>query len=168
MAALPTQPLDPMAVLLAQLGRIERSIETLPGLLERVAALTDSTKQLEETLRTITTELRQRDEQQQRSIEDIRLRQSETMAAVAAVSATLQDLRTIPQRVAALEQQFGTLANSLCDDELRKRVDSQGADLQRWTPFLGALKWGVTVIGGIILTALTGALLWALIQSGVK
>jgi len=41
-------------------------------------------------------------------------------------------------------------------------------ELDEWRPWLKGLKWGMTVIGGIVVTAFVVALIWALIQSGGK
>jgi chromosome segregation ATPase len=96
-----------MSLLLAQLGRIEHSIEALPGLLARLDALTESTRQLEVQWRETVRELVQRNDAQQRAISDLALRQSEFAAALGAVSAALQEQKTyhqdIGKRVAGLE-----------------------------------------------------------------
>jgi chromosome segregation ATPase len=97
-----------MQLLLAQLSRIERSIEALPALLARLDSLTESTRQLEAQWRETARELATRDDQQQQAISSMGLRLSELMAAVAAISAGLQDQKgyavDVGKRVVALEQ----------------------------------------------------------------
>ena len=110
-----TRPLDPVALLLAQLTRIERNIEALPSLLARLDALTESTRQLEAQWRETARELSQRDDAQQRALSEMGLRMSELVAAVAAISNGLQEQKVyavdMGKRVAALEQRQAVLAD---------------------------------------------------------
>jgi chromosome segregation ATPase len=116
-----------MALLLAQLGRIEHSIEALPALLARLDALTESTRQLEQQWRETARELVQRNDAQQRATSDLALRQSEFAAALGAVSAALQEQKAyhqdIGKRVIALE------TAALRWDVTARAVETQGGRL---------------------------------------
>jgi len=159
-----TQPLDSGQILMAQLGRIEKSIESLPGLLVRLDILTDSNHQLEVALRETNREITTRASEQQKAIEELRLRQSETMAAVAAISASLQEMRSdLPRRVDAVEEK-----HKVEREKQANQLQDFDDELDEWRPWLKGLKWGMTVIGGIVVTAFVVALIWALIQSGGK
>lgn len=159
-----TQPLDSGQILMAQLGRIERSIEALPGLVAKLDVLAKSNHQLEVALREMTRENNIRSSEQQKSIEELRLRQSETIAAVAAISASLQEMRSdLPRRVDAVEEK-----HKVEREKQEKELQNFDDELDEWRPWLKGLKWGMTVIGGIVVTAFVVALIWALIQSGGK
>lgn len=146
-----TQKLDPGQILMAQLGRIEKSIESLPGLLVRLDLLTESTHQLEVALRETTREINARSSEQQKAIEELRLRQSETIAAVAAISASLQEMRS---------------TNKTEREKQEKELTKFDEELDEWRPWLKGLKWGMTIIGAFVVTVFIAALVWALIQSG--
>lgn len=157
-----TQKLDPGQILMAQLGRIEKSIESLPGLLVRLDILTESNHQLEVALRETTREINARSGEQQKAIEELRLRQSETIAAVAAISASLQELRSdLPRRVDAVEEKHKTES-----EKQESKLTKFDEELDEWRPWIKGLRWGITIIGGIIVTVLFTAIIWALIQSG--
>lgn len=116
-----------MALLLAQLGRIEHSIEALPALLARLDALTESTRQLEVQWRETARELVARDDNQQRALADLAMRQSELMAAHSALSGALQEQKAyhhdIGKRVVALETAAARW------DVTARAVEVQGARL---------------------------------------
>lgn len=122
-----TRPLDPMQLLLAQLGRIEHSIEALPALLARLDALTESTRQLEVQWRETARELVQRDDAQQRALADLAMRQSELMAAHAALSGALQEQKAYHQDIG---KRVVTLETAAARWELTARAgETQGARL---------------------------------------
>jgi hypothetical protein len=156
-----------MQLLLAQLGRIERSIEALPSLLARLDALTESTRQLEAQWRETARELAGRDDTQQRSIADIGLRQSELLAALTALSSTVQEQKAyqvdIGRRVVELERRISACGTNT---ELEAGVAGLQSEISEWRPWWRGLKWAATILGGLVLTAIGGALLWALVKSG--
>ena len=122
-----TGPLDPMALLMAQLERIEHSIEALPALLARLDALTESTRQLEVQWRETARELAARDDNQQRALADLALRQSELMAAQAALSGVLQEQKTSHQDIGKRVVTLETAAARW--DVAARAVETQGARL---------------------------------------
>lgn len=120
-----TRPLDPMALLLAQLGRIEKSIEALPALLARLDALTESTRQLEVQWRETARELAARDDNQQRALADLAMRQSELIAAQAALSGAVQEQKGYHQDIGRRIVSLETAAARW--DVTARAVETQGA-----------------------------------------
>lgn len=145
-----TQPLNTTTLIISRLNSIASDIRQLPVLLVRIDTLTESTRQLEIIFRETVSELRSHDEEQQKEIEDMRLRQSEIMAGLSALSSTMienkQDMKDFISKFDAKFSEF--------NDEFNE-----------WRPWLNGIKWGIAIIGGILVTSLTGALLWALVQS---
>lgn len=176
----PTKPLDSTALLLAQLGRIERSIETLPGLLARLDTLTESTRQLETALRETAADLRRRDDAQQKALDSVKTDVNGNRTAISVVSSEVRDLARAVQRlpipqamqdIRDLQARRAQQDDQLADlDTLVKataaRVDGLHQEITQWNPWFKGLKWFALLVGGVFVTALAGALLWSLVQSG--
>jgi hypothetical protein len=41
------------------------------------------------------------------------------------------------------------------------------AELTEWRPLLKGLRWGLLIVGAMLVTVIFGAILWAVAQSGV-
>ena len=136
-----TAPLDPIQLLAAQLQRIEESIKALPALCEQLENVGETTRDLEMALRETTTELRMRDEAQAKSIEDLRLRQHETLAGVTVLSNGMQEIRgemaemkgsyeRLEQQVKALFDTERELSRKVRELEERKSVPALNGHLK--------------------------------------
>ena len=149
-----TKPLDAMQMLLAQLARIERSIESLPSLLARIEALTESTRQLEVALREQNREVAERG----RAVDSLNLRVSEILAAVSGVSSDFREFKQdIQKRVATVERQSQAALDGVSvqntglrqmairieavesrqgDPEFRTRLEACANEFMQWRPVL--------------------------------
>lgn len=162
-APAPAQSLDPMQLLLGQLGRIERSIESLPALLERVDALTRSVADLGFALTESSRESRE-------AIADIRLRNSETMAAIVAISADVVELK---RDSSGLKVRVDSMDGAMTLIELERAQEREAEtrwvlfmdEFQKWRPWLAGFRWAVLLAGGILLSGLVVGVIWAFIQS---
>ncbi len=165
-----TQNLNAMQMLMAQLERIERSIETLPALLARIEALTESTNSLEKALRETSQELRENDAEQRREIQSLRLRQSEISACVAGVSSGLSDARNDikgnRERIDKVSRVAEGSAKLLDNGMTCPSLDAIDDELDSWRPWLAGLRWFLMIAGGILAVAIVGGILWAVVQSG--
>lgn len=166
-----TRPLDPLTLLMAQLGRIEKSIEALPAVVarldalsERLGALTESTRQLEIAWRENVRDLSLRDAEQQRAIEELRLRVSEVLAGVAGMSATLQETRGTQadglRRLVVVERQVAAAMDAHSqlnlrvraaeerqgDPEFRTRLTACAEEFAQWRPLLAELAGVIATV----------------------
>jgi chromosome segregation ATPase len=155
-----TGELDSNQLLMAQLSRIERTIETLPGLLARLDALTESTRQLETTLRESTRELRTRTETQQQALDNLRVHQSGIESALGTLSSELHAADTwinqAEKRLTLLERSVND--DSETDKALREDLKMFIEEFHTWRPWLKGLKWVVAVVAAVFVTALATAL----------
>ncbi|HNT74373.1 MAG TPA: hypothetical protein PKH77_05045 [Anaerolineae bacterium] len=126
MEAKGTQPLDPLQMILNYIMRIDRSIEPLPGLLARVEALTESTRQLEMSVREQNRESTERG----RAVDGLNLRVSEVLAAMTAIGSDLREFKQqVNGRLVALERQAqaaldGVSVQNATLRQLTARVDA--------------------------------------------
>jgi chromosome segregation ATPase len=177
-----------------QLDSIQDNLKVLPRLEAQVEVLASTTKDLSSALHTSTTELRARDTLQAEELSNLKLLVSQINAGIGGLSTTVADLKIeLSRRVTDLEKQVKALFDTILrhgdrvsklDERVTaleksrndcKRLDAVEADTAaakefsiQWTPWLRGLKWALTIIGGILVTTLFGAIIWALIQSGGK
>jgi len=143
-----------MQMLLAQISRIERSIESLPGLLARIEALTESTRQLEVALREQNREATERG----RAVDSLNIRVSEIIAAVSGMSSDFREFKQdMQKRVTAVERQaqaaldnvsvqnaglrqmtirIDTIESRQGDPEFRTRLEACATEFSQWRPIL--------------------------------
>lgn len=146
-----TQPLDVVTLIETRLQQISTDIRPLPGLLARIESQVEATKRLERTLRDSTSELRKRDDEQQKAIQDVQVRIAEVIASIAVISTAINDTKTsVPKRM----------------DEINDRVDKVEIEIDEFRPWVHGLRWAVMILGGALLLALLGGILWAFVQSG--
>lgn len=143
---------DLQKLVLDQLRTIADEVKHLPELQARLNALDKSTREM-------IAELRTRDQMQQQVLDSVRLQQSEMMAAIAGVSATVTDLKfnvlEQDKRLTAMESQL------VAPDTLRKLI----GEMENNRPWIDGLKWFLRVLFGLLATAAGIGLLWLLAQS---
>lgn len=173
-----TRPFDPMQLVLVRLTEIAQDIREFPSLLARLEALTESTRQLEVALRETTRELRSRDEEQQRALTDMSIKQSGFANALNALHLEFERLQEeqekcptrleCPRKVQQLERQVEAVLDiqSKQNMRIRKLEDDGGDVIVEWLPWLKGIKWTLLIVLGVFVTALAVALLWAVVQSG--
>ena len=146
-----TQPLDPLHMIEERLNQISTDIRPLPGLLARVEAQVEATSRLEISLKDSNAEFRKRDDEKQKAIQDVQVRIAEIIASIAVLSSALNDTKAnVPRRM----------------DEISNRVEKVETELDELRPWVHGVRWAAMIIGGALLLALFGGLLWAFVQSG--
>jgi len=152
-----TQPLDPLQMIMSYLARIEHNIEPLPGLLARVEALTESTRQLEVALR----EQNRESVERGRAVDSLNLRVSELLAATSSLSGDFREYRQeSTKRISAIERQVQAALDGVSvqnaglrqmavridaietrqgDPEFRTRLEACANEFAQWRPRLNQL-----------------------------
>ena len=177
-----------------QLDSIHENLKVLPKLEAQVENLALTTKELGSALQVSTAELRSRDIAHAEELSNLKLLVSQINLGLSGVSTTVSDLKLeLLHRVSDLEKQVKALFDNMLRHgdrvgKLNDRVTAVETSIKKleecsstaeilaklnefinqWTPWLKALKWALTIAGGILVTAITGAIIWALIQSGGK
>lgn len=177
-----------------QLDSLQENLKVLPRLEAQVEVLAGTTHELSISLQANTTELRARDATQAEELSNLKLLVSQITAGLGGLSTTVADLKVeLSKRVSDLEKQVKALFDTILrhgdrvsklDDRVKaletaskdcKRIDAIEAEaaatkefIINWTPWLKGLKWALTIVGGMLVTALFAAIIWALIQSGGK
>lgn len=150
-------------MIMSYLARIEHSIEPLPGLLARVEALTESTRQLEVALREQNREAVERG----REVAGLSMRVSELLAAVSGLSGDFREFRQeMLKRVGIVERQVQGALDGVSvqnaglrqmtirieaiearqgDPEFRTRLTACADEFAQWRPLLAE-------VGGLLAT----------------
>ena len=175
---------DVQRMLLDQVRAIAAEVKPIPQLQAKIDTLDKSTREM-------VVELRARDESQARAIEDMRLRLSETLAALAGVSSTLSDqksdLRDQGQRLQKAEEQIKATFDAQLEtsrrlrdiamkvDALSAKMDTliDPATLQKLAeevdtnrPWMNGIKWFLRILFGLLATAAAVGLL-LLLANGI-
>lgn len=131
----------------------------------------------EVTLRETTTELRARDEAQAKALDDLRVRMHEMLSGFTVLSNALQEFKSdMLRRVPAIESQVKATFDALMKTNDRvANLEERGtpglekhiSEYREWVPWLKGWRWFTLILGVAIATAVVGAILWAVGQSGV-
>lgn len=162
---------------------IQENLRTLPKLELQISALAETTRDLGVVLRESVVELRAMDAATNAEMQALKQGLYQTNTGMAALSTIVTDLRSeLSKRVEALEKQVQSLFSAILKfgdktskldsriQVLESRDDRKDIEISKefiiqWNPWLKAIRWALTIIAGMLVTALAGALLWALIQS---
>lgn len=173
---------DVQALILDQLRSISAEVKPIPQLQAKLDALDKSTREM-------VAELRARDESHAHAIEDMRLRQSEILAALAGVSSTLTEQKTTiadqERRVQKAEEQVRAMFDTKLETgrrlrDIGEKVDALSAKMETLVdpaelhelaqevednhPWMNGIKWFLRILFGLLATAAAVALLWLLAQ----
>jgi uncharacterized membrane protein YdbT with pleckstrin-like domain len=76
----------------------------------------------------------------------------------------MRDIRDLQARSTQQDEELVDLDTQVT--QTRTRVDALQQDLTQWQPWFKGLQWFVALVGGVFVTALAVAILWAIVQSG--
>lgn len=157
-------------LILEQLRGISSEVQRIPQILARLDAISEAQHRLES-----------RDEEQGTAIADLKSRDHEFAASFTVLANELKqltrDIDAIKQDVIPLNTLIRTvnstslrverLEATALDKERREQFDRMVAELTEWRPLLKGLRWGLLIVGAMLVTVIFGAILWAVAQSGV-
>ena len=187
----PTAPLDPLTMIVSQLRSITKDIKALPLVVARLEALTELTRQMENTWRESAAEFRERGEKQQQQIQAILLHQHGLDAALSSQIINLDKLQRAHdvgttqlfinnQRAASALDAISALKAKVDElkikveifdpgarqkiSDIHARLERGDATFERWRPWLAALKWVTLAAAVVVIALLVGAAWWGLGQ----
>lgn len=157
-------------LILEQLRGISSEVQRIPQILARLDAISEAQHRLEA-----------REEEHGSAIADLKSRDHEFSAAVTVLTSEIKqltrDLAAIKQDVIPLNTLIRTvnstslrverLEATALDKGRREQFDRMVAELTEWRPLLKGLRWGLLIVGAMLVTVIFGAILWAVAQSGV-
>ncbi|HOU13464.1 MAG TPA: hypothetical protein PKZ84_10125 [Anaerolineae bacterium] len=157
-------------MILEQVRGISIEVQRIPQILARLDSISEAQHRLEA-----------RDDEQAAAITDLKNRDHEFTASFTVLS---NEIRQLTRDIDALKQEINPLnmliptvnSSSLriekleataLDRERREQVDKTLSEINEWRPLLKGLRWGLLIIGGMLVMAIFSAILWAMGQSGV-
>lgn len=157
-------------LILEQLRTIATEVQRIPQILARLDAISEAQHRLES-----------RDEEQGTAIADLKSRDHEFAASFTVLTNEIRqltrDIDAVKQEVTPLNTMIRTvnstslrverLEATALDKDRRQQFDRMVSELTEWRPLLKGLRWGLLIIGGMLVMAIFGAILWAMGQSGV-
>jgi len=182
-----------LTLILEQLRDITGEVKPIPQLQSKIGALDDKIGALDEAMREMASDLRTRDYSQQQAIDALHLQQSETMAAIAGISSSLNDLKFSQseqcQRLGVLEGQVKASFDAQLQQgwrlrEMEERVDTVDKkvetivdpaavqkvidEVEEKRPWLSGIIWFLKIIFYMAATAAAGAVLYLVAEAIIK
>ena len=153
-----------------QLREITLEVKHIQKILARLDNISEAQKRLE-----------QRDEAQQRAIDGLQTKNGEFVISLTMVlndvkqmlkdidllKVSLSPLGKLVDKVSVFDSQLDRLEREVVDTERKAKYDQNVNEMTEWRPLLKSLRWFLIIAGGILATAVVGAILWAMQQSGV-
>lgn len=157
-------------LILEQLSAITTEVRRIPQILARLDSISEAQHRLES-----------RDEEQGAAITDLKNRDHEFAASFTVLTNEIRqltrDIDAVKQEVLPLSILIRTvnttslrverLEATALDKDRREQFDKVLSEIGEWRPLLKGLRWGLLIVGAMLVTAVFGAILWAMGQSGV-